>query len=82
MQKVIDRCTTVDIAEPNRIVFLNTKHGVPAFALAATTELMRRAYYEYKNGWLNNQPGIRPVHVSQEWMGLNDFNPMPWSEQK
>jgi hypothetical protein len=77
LRRVMDRYTTVDIAEPNRVIFLNTKHGVPSFALSATQGMMRSAYYYYKRGWLDNQPGFRPVHISQEWMDQHDLDPAP-----
>ncbi len=77
LQKVLDRYTTVDIPEPNRVVFLNTKHGIPLFALSVTSGLMRSAYYAYRDGWLQGRFGYKPVHLAQKWMNINDLNPAP-----
>jgi hypothetical protein len=77
LEKVTDRCTRVEIYQPDRIIVLNTKHGVPALALSGTNGMMRDAYYLYRTGWLEGRPGFRPVHLSQEWMELHDFNPAP-----
>jgi hypothetical protein len=76
LQKVVDLCTPVEIYQPNRVIVLNTKHGVPVLALSVTNGMMRDAYYLYRTGWLEGRPGFRPVHLSQAWMEqLPDFNP-------
>jgi hypothetical protein len=77
LRQVVDRYESVDIAEPNRMILLNTKHGVPLFALSQCNGMMRDAYYSYRGGWLMGKPGVRPVHVSQEWMEMQDLNPTP-----
>lgn len=75
LRQVMGRFTTVDITESNRIVLLNTKHGVPLFALAAANGMMRSSYYNYRQGWNESRPGYKPIHISKCWSDMDDFNP-------
>jgi len=80
LEKMIDRFTKVDTNEPNQVIFLKTKHGLPLFALSLLNGMMRNSYYEFRNGWLRGDLSYRPVHLAQNWANLQDFNPSPNNE--
>jgi hypothetical protein len=80
LKQVLNGYNPIDIRDPSRLILLNTKHGLPLFALSVTRGPMRRAYYKYLNEWLKGAPSHRPVHLSGDWMNLPDFN--PWLKAK
>jgi len=65
LKKVIDHFIDADTAEPNRVVFLKTKHGLPLFALSVTNGDMRTSYYRYVKGWRQGDTSYKPIHVDQ-----------------
>lgn len=77
LEKIMEQHTFVDIYESNRIILLNTKHGLPACALSNMNGMARESYYLYRKAWSISRPGFRPVHLTQEWLeSLPDFNPV------
>jgi len=75
LTKLIDRFSPVNTENPNQIVFLKTKHGLPLFALAILVGMMRTSYHEHREAWLRGDRGYRPIHLSQQWARIEDFNP-------
>ena len=73
--KLIDRHTPVNTNNPNQIVFLKTKHGLPLFSLVLLNGMMRASYHEHRNAWLRGDRGYRPVHLAQQWNDVQDLNP-------
>jgi len=74
----------VNNKNPHEMIFLNTSHGLPLFALRAIPR-MRNAYEYIRRLWEQAPADSNPipVHVSREWEHeLYDIEPLPSSRKE
>lgn len=74
----------VNNKNPHEMVFLNTSHGLPLFALRAVNQTMHAAHQYLSQLWRRAAPGSSPIplHVSSLWesdMIGSDIQPRPES---
>lgn len=72
----------VNNKNPHQMVFLNTAHGLPLFALRSINQTLRTAYQYIRQLWDEAQTGSNPIpaHISSVWDGsIPEIDPQPVS---
>lgn len=70
----------VNNKNPHEMIFLNTSHGLPLFALRSINQTLRTSYQYVQQLWNEAEPGSNPipVHISSEWLSiLPEIDPQP-----
>lgn len=72
----------VNNKNPHEMIFLNTSHGLPLFALRSINQTLRTSYQYIQRLWEEADGGSNPIpiHISSEWLPfLPEIDPQPVS---
>lgn len=80
LPELLGQASPVAHGIPDRLILMQTRHGAPAYAVAASNPDLRRAYRLYLKMW-REDVNAQPVHLTDGWCfgDMEDMDPRPSS---
>ncbi|CAG0935159.1 hypothetical protein TFLX_03991 [Thermoflexales bacterium] len=69
---------------PDKLILMQTRHGAPAFAIAASDSGLQTVYKNQMRNWKEGRLSAQPVHVRQDWCDgiLESMDPAPSRQEE